>query len=449
MDAIKLHCDVLSVKGLKTHINEGTTYEPIILKSVCCHAIFRGISVSSTFKHLQPTNDLLEINHPAVFTVNDRSSDVDDEADWQLALYFMCRSVSSPGVLSGIQTDVVARCVLDARLALVYDDLLRAELFLCHDVSQGIDAGNAGVCYVRLRFEGGGSGAEFMAVKKEETQRRIDRTFSEINAETQHQFQSIRLAWANARRAYPHLETRSSVKLIAEDECGQNRVVSDFVRPIEPPRVSVLSYGPTYCARFVSLVPFRRLSSLAGGRVSNWLPAHLTLLRSAGDTEDHAVLLCSLLLGWGMNAYVALGLITNRATAAAGVTAGAAATSCSEDVVPHAWVVTMDSAINFWEPLSGTLLFSTRASAHPSLSPPPSTLLYSVPLPSMSHTTTLASFFPSHRSAIRDPQSLALPQGASVRRAAHVVSARLVARECARAGSAARQLAEPGRLRQK
>ena len=345
MEPLQLHCEVLSVKGLP---NERTTE----LKAVCCHVVFRGRCISSSAKQAQPTTkDLLEINHPVIF---DLPQPIVDDEDWQILIYFTSRSL---GTSLGNQSDIIARCVLDARLATVYDgDFLRAELFLCHDFSLGIDAGNAGALYCRMRFEGGG-----YIVDKDDMQRRINRTFNETNAETQQQFQSIRLAWANLRRAFPYLESRA-VKLVAEDECGQNRIVCDFVRPIKPPRTTYLSHGPTFSARFVSLIPFRRIVGLSGGRVQNWLPAHVTLLRSAGDTEDHAILLCSMLLGWGMNAFVALGSIVAaednsqqaEATAASSSLRDAAINSgTGGQVVPHAWVVTIDSALTFWEPLSG------------------------------------------------------------------------------------------------
>ena len=57
-----------------------------------------------------------------------------------------------------------------------------------------------------------------------------------------------------------------------------------------------------------------------------------------------------MLLGWGLNAYVAMGLITS--------------TSLSENttnIIPHTWVATIDvtdqpgkpSAVVFWEPITG------------------------------------------------------------------------------------------------
>jgi len=54
------------------------------------------------------------------------------------------------------------------------------------------------------------------------------------------------------------------------------------------------------------------------------------------DIENHACLLCSLLLGFGLNAYVCLGTKNNNSA--------------------HAWVVTIgpdDGVVTFWESLTG------------------------------------------------------------------------------------------------
>nr|XP_033790015.1 centrosomal protein of 76 kDa isoform X5 [Geotrypetes seraphini] len=59
------------------------------------------------------------------------------------------------------------------------------------------------------------------------------------------------------------------------------------------------------------------------------------VVRTQGDCEDHANLLCSLLLGYGLDAYVCIG-------------------TKAKDI-PHAWVMTCstDGTIIFWESLTG------------------------------------------------------------------------------------------------
>ena len=57
-------------------------------------------------------------------------------------------------------------------------------------------------------------------------------------------------------------------------------------------------------------------------------------VRSQG-TEDHATLLCSLLLGFGLDAYVCIGTKVKG--------------------LAHAWVMTLGhtGVVTFWEPLTG------------------------------------------------------------------------------------------------
>ncbi len=69
-------------------------------------------------------------------------------------------------------------------------------------------------------------------------------------------------------------------------------------------------------------------------------PCSLITLQRKGGVEEHATLLCSLLLGCGLDAYVCIG--TQRVESA-------------PVPVPHAWVLTISpsAAITFWEPLTG------------------------------------------------------------------------------------------------
>ena len=58
------------------------------------------------------------------------------------------------------------------------------------------------------------------------------------------------------------------------------------------------------------------------------------------DCEDHSLLLCSLLLGFGLNAFVCVG--------------------CKKGGVAHTWVMTVapDGSVTFWESLTGERLLS-------------------------------------------------------------------------------------------
>ena len=58
------------------------------------------------------------------------------------------------------------------------------------------------------------------------------------------------------------------------------------------------------------------------------------------DCEDHTMLLCSLLLGFGLNAFVCVG--------------------CKKGGVAHTWIMTIapDGSVTFWESLTGERLLS-------------------------------------------------------------------------------------------
>ncbi|CBZ54204.1 cDNA FLJ60938, highly similar to Centrosomal protein of 76 kDa, related [Neospora caninum Liverpool] len=107
------------------------------------------------------------------------------------------------------------------------------------------------------------------------------------------------------------------------------------------------SYGldsPFHCARFVAAIETERrgtASVLLSGECGNdvWCSWPALLARGVGTVEDHAMLLCSLLLGFSMDAWVAL-----------------------EDL-PYCWVVTRDQCgdpknATFWDACTGQRLAS-------------------------------------------------------------------------------------------
>uniref|UniRef100_A0A1A8F5G6 Centrosomal protein of 76 kDa n=3 Tax=Nothobranchius korthausae TaxID=1143690 RepID=A0A1A8F5G6_9TELE len=122
------------------------------------------------------------------------------------------------------------------------------------------------------------------------------------------------------------------VKIFAQDENGVNRPVCSYVRVL---RAGRLLESPRQAARFVSLLAHQRPPVVGGGaKQEQWCTLLAFLCRGKGDCEDHAALLCSLLLGFGLDAYMCVG------TKAKGV--------------PHAWVLTRgtDGTITFWESLT-------------------------------------------------------------------------------------------------
>jgi centrosomal protein CEP76 len=107
---------------------------------------------------------------------------------------------------------------------------------------------------------------------------------------------------------------------------------------IEPISVGRVLNTPYEGARFVSLIPFERRENPGGEKIELWQSTHTFLSVLKGDVEDHAVLLCNILLGFGLDAYVAIGISVNG---------------------PHVWVITRSKLDNknystvFWESLTG------------------------------------------------------------------------------------------------
>lgn len=123
------------------------------------------------------------------------------------------------------------------------------------------------------------------------------------------------------------------VKIFAQDENGNNRPVCSYVKPL---RAGRLIDTPREAARFVSLVGYEKVSALGGGEhAEQWTSMHAFLCRNKGDCEDHAALLCSILLGFGLDAFMCVGTKSKGS--------------------PHVWVMTISNEgnVTFWESLTG------------------------------------------------------------------------------------------------
>ena len=119
----------------------------------------------------------------------------------------------------------------------------------------------------------------------------------EADADTdRHLFAAAKAWWRDYLQIRPDHAGRP-VKLFARAEDGTNRPVCHFVRPLRAGRL-LRSAGEA--ARFVSLLHHARPQPVGGGggggRSETWLDTHTVLASRGGDVEEHAVLLCSLLL---------------------------------------------------------------------------------------------------------------------------------------------------------
>ncbi|XP_069778555.1 centrosomal protein of 76 kDa isoform X2 [Narcine bancroftii] len=133
---------------------------------------------------------------------------------------------------------------------------------------------------------------------------------------------------------YPPLMQPLSQEIVdTQDENGVNRPVCTYVRPM---RAGRLLDTPRQAARFVNVLGYEKAATVGGGsKQEQWSTLLSFLCRGKGDCEDHATLLCNLLLGFGLDAYVCVGTKARR--------------------VPHTWVMTCgtNGDVVFWESLTG------------------------------------------------------------------------------------------------
>ncbi|GLG93151.1 Uncharacterized protein GBIM_00636 [Gryllus bimaculatus] len=129
--------------------------------------------------------------------------------------------------------------------------------------------------------------------------------------------------------------SRRTVKLFHQDENGQNRPVFHFVQCLKVGRP--LLELPQEAAWFVSLIHLQP-PSLMGALpvVEQWYIPHTFLCIKKGGPANHATLLCSLFLGFGLDAYVCIGT--------------------KDGNIPWEWVVTIskDNYAPFWESTTGS-----------------------------------------------------------------------------------------------
>nr|CAB3230038.1 centrosomal protein of 76 kDa-like [Phallusia mammillata] len=124
-----------------------------------------------------------------------------------------------------------------------------------------------------------------------------------------------------------------SVKIFAQDENGTNRLVCNYVRPMSTGR---LLNTPRSVARFVSAFVYEKATMIGSGTKNQyWQSMHSFLCCKKGDHEEHSNLLCSLLLGFGLQAYVCIGTKKTHSS--------------------YSWVMTKycDGSVQFWDPVSG------------------------------------------------------------------------------------------------
>lgn len=128
------------------------------------------------------------------------------------------------------------------------------------------------------------------------------------------------------------------VKLFANYEGGKKVLISKLLLPI----TSEFIQTPRHAARFVSLLKKESVGPVGENVKSEvWMNPHTFLSCRKGDVQDHAVLLCSFLLGFYLDAYVTLGTDMNDNS--------------------QVWVTSIEeeSQVRFWDAVSGKSYLTT------------------------------------------------------------------------------------------
>ena len=106
--------------------------------------------------------------------------------------------------------------------------------------------------------------------------------------------------WSEYKSLDPNFEKRA-VKIYCEDEFGSYKPIFSYINKLRLRGIE----SSNYAMRFVSLIPFQRNSE---NNLENWKTFHNFLCDGKGDSAAHSVFLCSLLLGFNMEAYVVCGI---------------------------------------------------------------------------------------------------------------------------------------------
>ncbi|CAH8828523.1 unnamed protein product [Trichobilharzia szidati] len=153
----------------------------------------------------------------------------------------------------------------------------------------------------------------------------------------------VRQWWRELTQLREGFFTDRLVKIFATDENGHTQFVCNYINPLS---VSYVLETPYVAARFISTIPYEPFHGVGSGIKERWCSGLAFVSSNRGDVPDHANLLCCLLLGYGLEAYVALG--TSQFSVNPHVT--------HSPLHPYAWVVVCSDnyhKITFWDAITG------------------------------------------------------------------------------------------------
>lgn len=174
----------------------------------------------------------------------------------------------------------------------------------------------------------------------------------------------------------PHSRVPALPQVLARAEDGSQHPSCSFVRPLQLGRAVPT---PLHAARLVALLrrrdddaeslsaavlgPGSESAAAAAAQSECWCCLHTVLASRSASAEEQALLLCGLLLGFGLDAYVAVGRAKAMAAARGGGGGGAGAGAGHGAI----WVVTRGAfaETTHWDPGSGQRFSSLEAAACP------------------------------------------------------------------------------------
>ncbi|CAH8459346.1 unnamed protein product [Schistosoma turkestanicum] len=171
----------------------------------------------------------------------------------------------------------------------------------------------------------------------------------------------VRQWWRELTQLREGLFSDRLIKIFATDENGHAQFVCNFINPLS---VSHILETPYIAARFVSSIPYEPFYGVGTGIKERWYSGLAFVSSNRGDVADHANFLCCLLLGYGIEAYVALG------TSQLNMNKRQMATSANL----YAWVVVCSNdyqRITFWDSITGRYYIHTIDGCEQKIFPSP------------------------------------------------------------------------------
>ena len=321
MSEINLNIEILSIKGLNSFNNKLNYFQLHILFNQQIHRSFLFPSKTSTTTNSSNSlpsplqeedliiNYLTTFSLPNSFLSNNLNSLLN--SNLPILIYItIINDLKDSHNYCGISTSrsLIAAAVIDYRYSFLQsNEYLSIELLPCELDGIHLDI-TSGILFTRLYLTNLPISFNLSIITQQEIEDMIWNYQKKIANENRTLFHFIKNWWLEALQKYPHIKNYI-IKIITEDELGSHRLVCSLLSSIQSHRFSLIN--PRYSARFVSLIPFHRDVSLIGGRVETWRSSYGTLCRLQGDVEDHVILLCSMLMGWGLDAWIGLGTIVS------------------------------------------------------------------------------------------------------------------------------------------